>query len=153
MKTKHFILITLIFSLFLVSFKPLDIKYFTRINSISTNLKAVLVVGPQQDGTEKSMTEMDKIADYLVSEGINVQKFYDDKAKWKDIIVASNDANIFIYSGHGSTKGENGVVGGLCLASDLIVSSAQIIDKLKFHSNAIVIIFQHRLHLHIQAKH
>lgn len=100
-------------------------------------LKAVLIVGPQEDNTADSENEMDKIAAYLKSQGVSVHQFYDEKAVWNDIIKSANGANILIYSGHGTTTGDNGTVGGLCLQS--IISTREIRESIKLSPNAIVL--------------
>ncbi|MFZ4706922.1 MAG: hypothetical protein ACOYMF_13025, partial [Bacteroidales bacterium] len=101
------------------------------------SIKAVLVVGPQEDGTNDAIQSMDEIADFLSSKGISVQRFYDKQAVWNRIIASSKDASIFIYCGHGSTLGGNGRVGGLCLTT--MISSEELISELKLQRNAMVV--------------
>lgn len=100
-------------------------------------LKAILIVGNQEDGTEGEMEEMDKIANLFKENGVLVYKFYDDKADWNEIVKTAKDCNFLVYSGHGSTMGENGNAGGLCINS--MVSSAELVKDLKLKDNALVI--------------
>lgn len=101
------------------------------------SLKAILVVGPQEEGTSDAILSMDEIADILSAKGISVQRFYDNQADWNKIIAAAKGANIFIYSGHGSTMGGKGRAGGLCLTT--MISSEKIVSELKLHENALVV--------------
>ena len=48
-------------------------------------------------------------------------------------------ANIFIYSGHGTTMGDGGKPGGLVLAKDYFLSSSDIRTKFHLATNAIVL--------------
>lgn len=100
-------------------------------------LKAVLVVGHQEDGTQEAVSKMEGIATFLRSKKIKVICFYDTAAKWTNIVTAAKGAHFFIYSGHGTTLGENGNVGGFCVKS--MVSSQKITEDLKLAKNAIVI--------------
>lgn len=103
----------------------------------SVKLKAILVVGPLEDLTASSIKDMNEIAALLTKNKILVYKFYDKSANWEEIVKVAKDCSFFIYSGHGSKLGENGTAGGLCIQS--MVSSAQLIDKLKLKPNALVI--------------
>lgn len=103
------------------------------------SLKAVLVVGPQEDGTTGAITTMNKMATFLRSQSVSVQCFYNEKAIWENIVSASNGAHFFIYSGHGSRMGGGGRAGGLCLAASNIVSSDKIEAELKLAKNAMVL--------------
>lgn len=100
-------------------------------------LKAVLIVGPSEGRTQKDFEEMDEIAELFQKKGVKVEKFYDEKADWEKIKIASKGAGFFVYAGHGSTLGEGGKTGGLCLKTQ--ISSKEIIDGLKLRKNAIVI--------------
>lgn len=106
-----------------------------------SRLKAVLVVGPSEDVTQKRIDEFKKIASYLRSLGIQVTEFYHPQAKWTDIINSTKGAHIFIYSGHGTNSGEQGKSGGVCL-SDGTVSSESIFKEIKLHKNALVLFYQ-----------
>ncbi|MFM7812881.1 MAG: hypothetical protein ACKO66_00025, partial [Flavobacteriales bacterium] len=46
------------------------------------HLKALLIVGSQEDGTQSSMEGMDDIADLFKEHGIQVYRFYDQQADW-----------------------------------------------------------------------
>lgn len=128
MQLKHLLLFTLIVCQSAVVFS----QY-----SKTSSLKAVLVVGHQEDGTQKAMAQMDKIADFFLSKGVKVSRFYDDNAIWSDIVASSSDASFFVYSGHGSTLGENNNYGGLCVKS--MVSSSELMQKLRLKKNAVVL--------------
>lgn len=102
-------------------------------------LKAIIIVGHVGGWwQEMFLAEQKKNAKYLRSIGIQVVEFYSPRDKWKDIIKASEGANILIYSGHGSNQGINYEFGGLCLA-DGIYGAQDILTSLKLHKNAIVI--------------
>lgn len=100
-------------------------------------LKAILIVGSSEDDNESNIEEMNKIADFLVANKVMVHRFYDKKADWEMIKIAAVNANFFMYSGHGSTLGENGSSGGLCINS--LVNSEQIVSELKLSKNCIVL--------------
>ena len=110
---------------------------FTTGNKNTEKLKAVLIVGHQEDGTSSAISSMDKVADLFEKNNVITKKFYDKNAQWKKIIEASKDASFFVYSGHGSNLGINGCTGGLCIESR--VTSQELIDELKLKENAIVI--------------
>ena len=99
-------------------------------------LKAILVVGHQEDGTADAIKEMDRLADFLHEQGVRIRRFYDENANWEEITAISRHANIFVYAGHGSTRGPNGT-GGLSLQTS--VSNTNIIDELELAPNAIVL--------------
>ncbi|HEY1039616.1 MAG TPA: hypothetical protein VGF30_09445 [Bacteroidia bacterium] len=102
---------------------------------------AVIVVGPVEESTKGFIEEKKELAKFLKSYGIQVKEFYHPKATWKEIQEGSKDAHIFIYSGHGSTVGENGCSGGLCL-SDGTISSTEMLAGLSLHKNALIL-FNH----------
>ncbi len=97
-------------------------------------LKAIIVVGPVEESTKSFIDEQKAVAQYLKSIGVQVVEFYHPNAKWKDIVKASEDANIFIYAGHGR-------VSVFCL-TDQTVEAETITKDLKLHKNALVI-FNH----------
>ena len=108
------------------------------LGQVSTkSLKAILIVGHQEDGTGNAMKNMDKIADVFLENGVSVHKFYDDKANWEKIIETAKECSFFVYSGHGSHMGEDGNVGGICINS--MVSSSELMNKLSLKENALVI--------------
>ena len=104
-----------------------------------SRIKAVLVVGYCEDLTKQKIDEAKEIASYLQSLGVHVSEFYPPNDKWQHIVRASVDANIFLYSGHGTTMGEQGKVGGLCLSKEVFISSDSIYKELKLHKNALVL--------------
>lgn len=102
-------------------------------------LKAIIIVGHVGGWWQETfLPEQKKNAKYLRSIGVQVVEFYYPNDKWKDIIKASEGANILIYSGHGSNAGINYDIGGLCLA-DGIYGAQELLTDLKLHKNAIVI--------------
>ena len=100
-------------------------------------LKAILIVGHQEDGTGRAMKDMDRIADIFLENGVSVDKFYDDKANWDKIIETAKECSFFVYSGHGSNMGEDGNAGGIYINSR--VSSSELMNKLRLKENALVI--------------
>ncbi|MBK6834273.1 MAG: hypothetical protein IPG89_08380 [Bacteroidetes bacterium] len=104
-------------------------------------IKAVVVVGPVEESTKSFITEKKELVLFLRSIGVQVTEFYHPNAKWNDIVEASKGANIFIYSGHGSTMGENGGAGGLCV-TDGLYSAESITNEIKLAKNALVL-FNH----------
>ena len=98
-------------------------------NDLSKDLKAILIVGHQEDGTKKAMESMNKIAVLLQQKGVIVYKFYNHEANWEEIVKVSKKCNFFIYSGHGSTVGVDGNTGGLCINS--IISTLFPIENSK----------------------
>ncbi len=106
-------------------------------NNNSGKLKAVLVVGHQEHLTQSSIQDMNKIARIFSENDIEVYKFYDKKAVWKDIVKVAKDCSFFIYSGHGSSQGKDGNAGGICITS--VVSTKELISSLRLKENALVI--------------
>lgn len=124
-------LLNIIFSLFIV------FTGFSKEENKNKKLNAVLIVGPLEDGTSSAIKSMNKIANYLESEGVIVEKFYSKSADWNKIKRSAKNAHFFIYSGHGSTLGIKGGSGGLCLSNT--ISTQTMLNELKFKKNAIVI--------------
>jgi hypothetical protein len=106
-------------------------------SSSENTLKAILIVGHQEDETQDAIKDMDKVANLFEEHSISVFRFYDEKANWKEIVKASKDCQFFVYCGHGSEMGENGNAGGICI--NTMVSSAQLISELKLKENALVL--------------
>ena len=104
-------------------------------------IKAVVVVGPAEESTKSFISEKKELVMFLRGIGVQVTEFYHPNAKWNDIVEASKGANIFIYSGHGSTMGENGGAGGLCV-TDGLYSAESITNEIKLAKNALVL-FNH----------
>ena len=99
-------------------------------------LRAVIIVGDQQDGTMNAIEDMENIHTFFKSKNVIVKTFYHPKTSWKDIVKASKDASFFVYSGHGMSW-PDGKYGGLDLNE--AISSEDIVNDLKLRSNAIVI--------------
>lgn len=106
-------------------------------NNNSKDLKAILIVGHQEDGTKGAIRMMDEIANLFTKKGVLVYKFYNEQAEWNEIIEVAKQCNFLLYSGHGCTMGENGNVGGICINS--MISSAEIMKNLRLKANALVI--------------
>ena len=100
------------------------------------HLKAVLIVGDQQDGTINAIEEIEEIHSFFKSKNVIVSTFYYPKTIWKDIVMASKDANFFVYSGHGMSW-PDGKYGGLDL--NVAISSEDVLNDFKLKANAIVI--------------
>ena len=138
---KKIVFLTLIFSFFLncqtlLANGPTEDPSRLEWSANDGPLKAILVVGPQEDGTADAIKEMDRLANFLHDNGVRIRRFYDEDAIWEDITAISKHANIFVYAGHGSTRGPNGT-GGLSLQSS--VSNTNIIDEMELAPNAIVL--------------
>lgn len=99
-------------------------------------MKAVLVVGNTEDNTKKDIAEMNKIANFLMSRGVHVMKFYNKQARWENIIKAAKDCNFFVYSGHGVREGKDGIVGGFRLTR--VIGHKEASETLRFKKNALV---------------
>ena len=104
--------------------------------SQADQLRAVIIVGDQQDGTINAIEDMENIHTFFKSKNVIVKTFYHPKTSWKDIVKASKDASFFVYSGHGMSW-PDGKYGGLDLNE--AISSEDIVNDLKLRSNAIVI--------------
>lgn len=102
-----------------------------------STMHAVLVVGPQEDGTREAMRKMDAVAAVFQKQGVKVHKFYNTNADWEEIKKVSPQANFFVYSGHGGTRGGGGKSGGLTLTTS--VGSREILEELKLADKAMVI--------------
>ncbi|MFM7730210.1 MAG: hypothetical protein ACKO6L_04145 [Flavobacteriales bacterium] len=100
------------------------------------HLKALLIVGSQEDGTQSSMEGMDDIADLFKEHGIQVYRFYDQQADWEAITRVAPECSFLVYDGHGSTMGDGGKAGGLCI--NTMVSSSRIRESLRLHAHALV---------------
>jgi hypothetical protein len=101
------------------------------------NLQAILIVGRQEDGTASAMEEMDRIAQVFEKNGVLVKRFYDKNAEWSQIVKAAPMASFLVYSGHGSTLGEGGSAGGLCINE--YVTAEMIKSELRLRPNALVL--------------
>ncbi len=130
-KKVMFSVITIFLLFFFVNIVSSNNSSNIELEIYKNQLKAVLIVGPQEDGTAAAITKMDKIADFFRDKGVEVHCFYNDKTDWDKIVVASEGANFFVYSGHGGTSG------GLNLSTH--ISNQQIVSDLKLHENAMII--------------
>ena len=104
--------------------------------SQTDQLRAVIIVGDQQDGTINAIEDMENIHTFFKSKNVIVKTFYHPKTSWKDIVKESKDASFFVYSGHGMSW-PDGKYGGLDLNE--AISSEDIKNDLKLKSNAIVV--------------
>lgn len=102
-----------------------------------TSLQAILIVGPQEDGTRGAENEMNTVAATFELNKIKVHKFYNLKADWDSIVKVAKNCSFFVYAGHGSTMGESGSTGGLCLTT--MVSTKKMLAELKLKKNAMII--------------
>ena len=139
---KKFVFLTLTLSLFITvqttrANGPAETLFSQRWEGNEQGpLKAILVVGPQEDGTAEAIKEMDRLADFLHDHGVRIRRFYDEDANWDEITAISRHANIFVYAGHGSARGPNGT-GGLSLQTS--ISNTHIVEELELAPNAIVL--------------
>ncbi len=118
------------------------VSNFAKLSADSLKrIKVIIVVGPVEESTKKFVEEKKELATFLRSYGVQVIEIYHPKANWTDVQEASKDAHIFIYSGHGSTKGENSCSGGLCL-TDGITSASDMSKGLQLNKNALIL-FNH----------
>jgi hypothetical protein len=103
----------------------------------SKQLVAVLVVGHVEESTKEFIDQMNRVANFFTTHGVQVHKFYDKKAQWKLIAPVAHDCNFFIYSGHGASVEKQYLPGMLCI--DTMVSSTELRKNLKFKNNPLVI--------------
>lgn len=101
-------------------------------------LRAVLIVGPQEESTLSSIREMRKIDTLLRSKGVQVKTFYNEKATKTSVLKAMQGAHIVVYDGHGTTLGDSSKPGGLVLY-DTNISSADIVSGVKLGHHALVL--------------
>lgn len=103
-----------------------------------SSLKAVLIVGHEEDDTHEAIADMNEIADLFTQYKVTVYKFYDEKAIWSEITKVTPECNFLVYSGHGSVMGIDGKAGGICINPET-VSTAQLIADLRLKENALVL--------------
>ncbi len=103
----------------------------------TSSLEALLIVGPQEDGTSEAMKRMDDIAKLLNEHSIVSHSFYDKQAQWSDIKKIAPKCSFLIYAGHGATLGENGNAGGFCIQSYITTETVQ--SELRLKENAMVL--------------
>jgi len=92
------------------------------------------------DGTLERL-KVQSIINLLEGEGYKVKWLGNGNATWEMVKKHAQGVNILIYSGHGSTKGYNGV-GGLCLdygSSTDIRSSYEVEENIQLAPNALVL--------------
>jgi hypothetical protein len=106
-------------------------------NAYSSGLKAILIVGDQQDGTNSAITEMNELASLFTQNGVYVYKFYNNNTDWQNIVNVARDCSFFVYSGHGSNQGVGGAVGGLSL--NKMISTNELMSTLRLKNNAMVL--------------
>ena len=100
-------------------------------------LKVVIVNG--HDGTINSSAAQE-ITAICQNQGYRVTYLSGNNATWDIVRPAIQNANILIYSGHGSNKGYDGT-GGLCLNGNggEIISSYTLEEEVQLAPNALVI--------------
>jgi hypothetical protein len=103
----------------------------------SENLKALLIVGYQEDGTQKAIEKIEAISEIFEAYGIETFEFYDDAANWEEIVKISPECSFLVYCGHGSDLGKDGNAGGFVINS--FVSTEEIQEQLKLKENAVVV--------------
>jgi hypothetical protein len=113
-----------------------EFNYSTKDN-LNVPLEAVLVVGNTEESTKSAMSQMDTLANIFIKNGVKVTKFYDKNTNWESIKTAAKTATFFVYAGHGSNLGINGVTGGLCLNE--FINTKQILDEFRLKKNALVL--------------
>lgn len=106
-------------------------------------LKAVLIVGPLEEGTQAEIANMELAAAALQSYGVQVYKFYTPNDRWADIVAAANGAHFLLYRGHGLYWNGNVYtpqVGGFEV-TERMYTSEEIKRDLKLAPNAIIMIY------------
>jgi hypothetical protein len=135
-KTHIYVILILLFSITATSQNDSGINTYSVSRDSLSQLKAILIVGPIEDNTEEQIENFKEVAKFLRKEGLTVYEFYDPDANWDEIKIASEGANFFIYSGHG-TETSSGV-GGLVLSEYEHAEVGTIISELKLNKNALV---------------
>ncbi len=105
--------------------------------------KAILITGPI-DEEKTQYFSLAHFEDFFAQHQIEVQTFYKEKAKWKQIVKAARNANFLVYAGHGMIYrgelwGEKRGIGGFLLYDEHI-SRKTVWEELKMAPNAIVIL-------------
>lgn len=134
------VILVLIFGLFgFLSFSKSNTlaAYKYSAKTLNSTLEAVLVVGNTEESTKSAISEMDSLALIFIKSGVKVTKFYDKNTNWESIKAAAKTASFFVYAGHGSNLGINGVTGGLCLKE--FIYTKQILEELRLRKNALVL--------------
>ncbi len=115
----------------------LPVLLFAQTNRNDT-LKAVLIVGPQEESTASSIRQIQQIDTFLRSQGIKVFTFYDEMATKENVLKALQGAHIIVYDGHGTMLGDSSKPGGFVLA-DQNISAADIRSRVRLGTNAVVL--------------
>jgi flavodoxin len=129
-KSKYFFSVIVVYLFISIS------AVYGQYNQLS-GMKAILIVGDQQEGTSSAIAEMNELASLFTQNGIYVYKFYDENTDWEKIINVSRDCSFFVYSGHGSNQGIGGAVGGLALNE--MISTNKLMSTLRLKNNAMVL--------------
>jgi hypothetical protein len=111
--------------------------FLSNLTLAQNELKAILIVGHQENRTQSAIEKMDSIGSIFTERGVTVYKFYDKAANWDSITEVAKNCNFFVYSGHGSNKGENGGAGGIMVNS--LVSTSDMLESLRLRENALVV--------------
>ncbi len=107
-----------------------------KMSIANDSLKAILIVGHQEELTTAAIENMNELAVLFRKNGVSVSKFYNEKAEWEEIKKLSGKCSFLVYSGHGSTLGENGGAGGLCINS--LITSSEMVENFKMKKGGIV---------------
>lgn len=100
-----------------------------------TKLNAVLVIG----SSTTIDTSVINLGKYLKSLGVNVYEFYHPNAMWDSIVSIDKPIHIFVYSGHGTLRGQNNTPGGLVISEPKYISSSAIRNDLPLAKNALIL--------------
>ena len=90
--------------------------------------KAIIINSFDGSITETSMTQL---KDLFHENGYSVVILDGDDAEWENVKRHSQNASIFIYSGHGSNRGYNDI-GGLCLPTPKNTWQSKVISSYDF---------------------
>ena len=66
--------------------------------SQADQLRAVIIVGDQQDGTRSAIEKMKEIHAFFKNKNVKVSTFYYPSIKWEDIVTQAKDANFLELS-------------------------------------------------------
>jgi hypothetical protein len=103
--------------------------------SFAEQSEAILILGSDL-GLERRnshIDELNRISSFLIAKNVVIHEFYDDEAKWDNIIKISPRCSFFIYFGHGGMKNF------LKMNGDLIDSN-KIISELRLKPNSLVLL-------------
>ena len=111
--------------------------HYVVAQSDSISKVAIVLVGSGLFSERQEIVDAEQIAKYLESKGYVVKRFYTPTTKWEEIKLASRDASVFIYRGHGTQMGIDGGFGGLVIGE--FISAERIAKEMKFNQPAIVL--------------